>query len=182
MKSWWGVGTLPLGTKLAHEWNTESGKITFFLLKGNKVTDSGCRLDTPGEPHILQTGCFRPFFWPPDLSLSLRVLLSELPGAQARPHKREQPFVSRHTADFWQRSRSSRKFTLFLAPGREYEQDLAWVCFQLEKPFGGVGLRGGGGVVARSSWRVRAAEINISSARESNSCNYICPMTYNQHS
>lgn len=56
---------------------------------------------------------FAPFLGHP---ISFHVLLLELPGAQAWPHKREQPFVSRHIADFWQNSWSSRKFTLFLAP------------------------------------------------------------------
>lgn len=149
------------------------------------MTGSGCRRDPQGEPRAADR-LLCPFSGYP---ISLHVLLLELPGAQVWPHQREQPFVSRHIADFWQNSRSTRKFTLFLAPGREHEQDLAWICFQLEKPFGGlrgggrgVVLRVGGGVAARSLGRVRAAEINIGWAGESSSCNYICPMTYNQHS
>lgn len=70
------------------------------------------------------------------LSLSVHVLLPELPGA-LKPGltEREQPFMSRHITDFWQNRPSSRKFTLFLAAGREYEA-LASLHFQLEKPFG----------------------------------------------
>lgn len=177
MKSWEGVRGLPLGTQLtAHNWNTESENDYIFFRAIRWL--SGLRQDTPAELGYCRQAVLAPF---PGHSISLHVLLLELPGAQAWPHKREQPFVSRHIADFWQNSRSSRKFTLFLAPGREYEQDLAWVCFQLEKPFSG-GMSWGWGVAARSLWRVRAAEINSSWARESNSCNYICPMTYNQHS
>lgn len=143
------------------------------------MTGSGCRRDPQGSlAHCRQAAL--PFLWLPDLAPCAAFRTSWCAGLASQ----KGTFVSRHIADFWQNSQSSRKFTLFLAPGREHEQDLAWVCFQLEKPFGGWGavLRVGGGVAARSSGRVRAAEINIGWAGESSSCNYICPMTYNQHS
>lgn len=116
-------------------------KITFFFfLRAIRRLSLGSGR-TPQESLIYcRQAVSAPFSGHP---ISLHVLLLELPGAQAWPRRREQPFMSRHIADFWQNSWSSRKFTLFLAPGRENEQDLAWVCFQLEKPFGGGGGRGG---------------------------------------
>lgn len=132
---------MALGANLTTpSWNAVPEK-DYLFLKGDKLTDLGTGR-TPQESLVYCTqAVFAPFS---GHLISLHVLLLELPGVQAWSHKREQPFVSRHIADFWQNSWSSRKFTLFLAPGRENEQDLAWVCFQLEKPFGGGGELGVG--------------------------------------